>query len=172
MMYFLLEPSLFPYIPPLFKLKRRQRWHTGFNIDDNSTEMQMFECRLNRAVCEKTSPQSGAHLIQEAFHKPASQLDTRTTPFWVRVRVQVRVHNGTTSSLLYCIYLTVSTTNLQVLFSTLFYSALTGYSHRNIQHGATVLKVTYYSYNGSLYFRYYSSSSTLHSRVWGFLSLF
>lgn len=48
-----------------------------------------------------------SHLIQEAFHKPASQLDTLITYFrvQVQVQVQVRVHNGTTSSLLFCIYL-------------------------------------------------------------------
>lgn len=43
--------------------------------------------------------------------------------------------------------LTVSTTNLQVLFSTLFYSALTGYSHRNPNMVQTYFKVTYYTYS-------------------------
>lgn len=71
-----------------------------------------------------------AHLIQEAFHKPASQLDTIITYF--RVQVQVWIHNSTTSSLFYCLSLLfLQPTFRSGAFSTLFYSALTGYSHRN-----------------------------------------
>lgn len=60
--------------------------------------------------------------------KPASQLDTILTSS--RVQVQVRVHNSTTSSFT-LLYLTYFYNQPSGAFSTLFYSALTGYSHRN-----------------------------------------
>lgn len=76
-----------------------------------------------------------AHVIQEAFHKPASQLDTTTTSS--RVQVQVQVHNSTTSSFT-LLYLLISTTNLQVLFQ-LFSTVLLQVTVTGIQHGADLL---------------------------------
>lgn len=102
----------------------------------NSSEMQ----RYNGELSWSTPPQSGA---QSNFspHPGKPSINQRHNWTLKPLTSEYKYNINTTSSLLYRIYQTVSTTNLQVLFSTvLLQVTVTG-----TLHGATV-KVTYYTF--------------------------